>query len=120
MANEIVPEVIKEFSCSKVLPSGRVCGSTRRMMEELAKEMRAEGKLDEDTVDVGINEIGGPMVSRDAMMKLLAPTIIPGNYALTDVCIDCGHIYVFKIMRKPVLAGTAAMNLPTQGGMQHT
>jgi len=118
MVDEVVPEVIAEFkTCSHILPNGKACGSTRLMMAELGKEMKEKGMIGEDT-DVGLNELGGTLISRDAAMKLLAPTIIPGNYALTDVCIGCGNVRVFKIMRKPTLAGTTAMGIPPGGFAQ--
>lgn len=89
-------EVISEFRhCPR-------CGSTRRMMEELGKEMKEEGLVAEN-MDVCLDELGGPAVSPDASKKLLGQTIKPGMFALRDICIDCGELYVVKIMRKPVL-----------------
>lgn len=87
------------------------CGSTRRMMGELGKEMKEQGLIGED-MQVGLAEIGGPLV--DPRKQLLTASIRPGMFALRDICIGCGREITVRIEKKPFKVGMVPM--PGVGG----
>lgn len=78
------------------------CGSTDRMMGRLGKEMVEKGQLSEG-IDVGINEIGGPIIDPSKTNQMLAKSIRPGMFALQDICVGCGRGITVKIEKKLVL-----------------
>jgi len=87
------------------------CGSTDRMMGRLGKEMKEQGLIGED-MEVGIAEIGGPLV--DPRKQLLSTSLRPGMFALRDVCIGCGREITVKIEKKMTVVGAGPM---MQGAM---
>lgn len=93
------------------------CGSTARMMETLGKEMKEQGLIGED-LDVGLNEMGGPLVDPRKANQMLSMSTRPGHFAMRDVCLSCGEIYVVKITRKPVVLGVGVP--PQAGGLNPT
>lgn len=95
------------------------CGSTRRMMAELGKEMVEKGLLTEG-MDVGLDEIGGPIIDPMKASQMLANSIRPGMFALRDVCIGCGRTVTVKIMRKPVGVTVGMIAGPGQLGQSGT
>ena len=78
------------------------CGSTDFMMRRLGKEMVEQGLLDEG-MDVGVHEVGGPIV--DPRRQLLSLSLRPGMFALRDVCIGCGRMVTTKIEKKMTTVG---------------
>ena len=88
------------------------CGSTDRMMGRLGKEMKEKGLLEEG-MDVGLVEIGGPIIDPDKIGQTLAVSTRPGMYALRDICIGCGREITVKIEKKITVLGIN----PPQGGL---
>lgn len=78
------------------------CGSTDFMMKRLAKEMVEDGQLSEG-VDVGINEIGGPIIDPSKAGQMLTMSTRPGMFALRDICVGCGRDVTVKIEKKTVM-----------------
>lgn len=88
-------EVIKRFDkCPD-------CGSTDRMMDRLGKEMKEQGLISED-MEVGLVEVGGPLVDPTKVGQMLTVSVRPGIFALRDICIGCGRQVTVKIERKMV------------------
>lgn len=77
------------------------CGSKRRMMETLGNELKEKGLLRKD-LNVGLVEIGGPILDPNRSSKLVVGGTVPGMYALQDICLGCGRPYIVRIEKKQV------------------
>ncbi len=92
------PEVIVRFAKCPW------CGSTDRMMGRLGKEMKEQGQVDEG-MDIGLVEIGGPIIDPRKVSQMLSESIRPGMYALQDICVGCGRQFTVKIERRLMRVG---------------
>ena len=81
------------------------CGSTDRMMGRLAKEM-VENNLMDEGMDIGLVELGGPIIDPKRAAQMLSVSIRPGMYALRDICMGCGIEITVKIERRMVEVGS--------------
>lgn len=103
-------EVLAVFdSCPGIVIRDEVlsrCGSTRRMMGSLGDEMKKNGELEEE-MNVGIHELGGPIIDPRKIPQMLATSLRPAMYALRDVCLDCGEVYTIRIERRVVPVNVA-------------
>ncbi len=105
MANDNNVEVIARFAkCPD-------CGSTDFMMQRLAKEMLEKGQLTEG-LDIGLVEVGGPIIDPSKVSQLLAVSNRYGMYALRDICIGCGRQITIKIEKRLMSVRTGV--LPTK------
>lgn len=80
------------------------CGSTDRMMGRLAKEMVEQGLLTEG-IDIGLAEVGGPIIDPSKTSQMLSVSTRSGMFALRDICVGCGREITVKIEKKPVTVG---------------
>ena len=80
------------------------CGSTDFMMQRLGKELKESGLIGEN-MDVGIQEVGGPIIDPSKAGQMLAVSMRPAMYALRDVCIGCGRDVTIKIEKRLVKIG---------------
>lgn len=80
------------------------CGSTDRMMARVASAMKAKGLWPEGLPieDVGITEIGGPLIHPSMVPRLIVGGVVPGSWALIDCCLSCGTVYAIRITDGPV------------------
>lgn len=88
-------EVIKRF---EKCPD---CGSTERMMGKLGDELKEQGLIGKD-MEVGLIEVGGPIIDPTKTGQMLTKSIRPGMFALRDICIGCGRQVTVKIEKKMV------------------
>lgn len=96
------------------------CGSTRRMMGELGEEMKEQGLISEG-MEVGLVEVGGPIIDPSKASQMLTKSVRMGAFALRDICIGCGREITVKIERKPVVIDLTVPLVPGQqppGGMR--
>jgi len=98
-------ELLAQFDCCPK------CGDTRRMMETLGNELKEKGMIGDD-LPVGLDEIGGPILDPRVADKVLIGGTTSGMFALRDVCLGCGEVYVVRIARKEVILRTG----PLPGG----
>jgi len=89
------------------------CGSTDRMMGRLAKEMVENGLLSEG-IEVGLVEVGGPIIDPTKTSQMLTKSIRPGMFALRDICVGCGREVTVKIEKKQLVVGLGPQ--PNVGG----
>lgn len=75
------------------------CGSKDKMMGRLAEEMVEQGLLSEG-MDIGIVEIGGPIIDPTKVSKMLTVSMRPGMFALRDICVGCGREITVKIEKR--------------------
>ena len=80
------------------------CGSTDRMMGRLGNELKEQGLIDEN-MEVGLAEVGGPIIDPTKVSQMLVASVKPGMFALRDICIGCGREITVKIEKKPVMIG---------------
>ncbi len=89
------------------------CGSTDFMMKRLAKEMVENGQLTEG-MDVGIHELGGPIIDPSKTGQMLTQSLRFGMFALRDICIGCGRPVTVKIEKKSVVIDLTSKRPPVE------
>lgn len=77
------------------------CGSTERMMGKLGEEMKEAGLLS-DSLEIGLSEVGGPIIDPSKVGQMLVESYRPGMFALRDICLGCGREITVKVERKQV------------------
>lgn len=73
------------------------CGSDRRLLKELAQEAKEKGLVSEDFKPQPL------VMATPPLRNPLKPPIIGMKYSnaiiLFDVCLECGTLYAFRILR---------------------
>ena len=77
------------------------CGSEERLIEGIGKELKAKGLIDLNW-NPCMQAIAGVVLKQEDWSALPIGVEVPGYVCETDVCIDCGLIYVVKLERKSV------------------
>ncbi len=96
---QLKPEIIARFAkCPD-------CGSTDWMMKRLGKELKEQGLIGEN-MEVGVFEVGGPIIDPAKVSQMLSVSTRPAMYALRDICIGCGRLITVKIERRIELIKT--------------
>lgn len=88
------------------------CGSERRLMEELVKEQREQGKIQENTKPC-LQMLSSIAAPPQALIAGLVGALHPVGIAITDACMDCGTVYAVQLLRGE--AGQPA-RMPSAGG----
>ena len=70
------------------------------MMDELGKELRLAGKISETITDIGLQEIGGPILDPGKQAHKLTISWEPARYMLQDICMNCGRARPVKIEKR--------------------
>lgn len=87
-----------------------VCGSKKRLMEELVNEEKEKNKLGAEVTPCLLKM--SSIATTPKSQVLVGQTVSVGT-AVTDVCLDCGTIYATKIYRGEALLQAQ----PMRGGM---
>jgi len=101
------PKVISFKQC----PS---CGSTNRYCESLGNQEKASGHMRKE-LTFAFQVIEGICMDKGMDAKLPMGTTLPAYNVTTDICSDCGTIYVTKIIEGQV-AKQPNIVLPGQQG----
>ncbi len=73
------------------------CGSTNQFFADIVKHMKEEG-LVKDEWDFCYDQRTGPVANEQMLKTLPAGTKVPSYFFKTDICSDCGCIYVTKLI----------------------
>ncbi len=100
----------------------RVCGSKRRLMDELVKEQAEEGEIPDNT-NPCLQMISAVAANPVTLATALIGATFPTGVAIVDACLDCGTLYAVSLL-KGSMKTTAQMpqqgmpGFPPAGGMR--
>ncbi len=73
------------------------CGSTKRFFGDIVKKMKEDGLVKTDW-NFCYDQRSGVVASEEMLKVLPAGTKFPSYLLQTDICSDCGCIYVTKLV----------------------
>jgi len=82
-----------------------VCGSTKRFVEELAKETK-EAELMDPRLNFHMQIISGAATQPQDLAKAPIGTKVLMYEVVLDVCSDCGCVYAVKLIRREAKKST--------------
>ncbi len=91
-----------------------VCGSTERYCESLGKQEKAKGHMRKE-ISFCFQVVEGICLDKTIEPRLPMGTTLPTYHVTTDICSDCGTVYVTQIA-EDVVTKQPQIILPGQQG----
>ena len=104
------PRVIEFKECPN-------CGSTNRYCESLGNQEKARGHMRKE-LTFAFQVIDGICLDQGMDAKLSVGTTLPAYHVTTDICSDCGTIYVTQIVEGQVIKQPNIVLPGQQGGFK--
>ncbi len=87
-----------------------VCGSEKRMFEQMGQEIKERGLTTEEMKFYDEMK-AAPLANQDIIAKLPIGSEIPAFGVATDICLDCGCIYAVRLERTNAKKGLTPIQM---------
>ena len=104
------PKVIEFSKCP-------ICKSENRYCESLGNQEKARGHMRKE-LTFAFQVIKGICLDQDMEAKLPMGTTLPSYHVTTDICSDCGTLYVIRIIEDQVRKQPNIVLPGQQGGFK--